>query len=220
MVRVLVSRAHAKTTMLVTTEDGKRYSLYSSPSTFEHGEVARFGQIEREGLKPITRMTGAGLRTLSFTHRIGSLDYRASIEHAIHPLTALARSGKKVRFVGGSSAYEQGVWWHIKDMPLTVEQRAADNRISRATLAWSLEEAVDVTTNLIRPIPKPKPKAPVVRKAAARQHRVVPGDTLWDLAAKYLRNPLRWPEIYALNRTIIRNPHWIFIGQVFKIPAR
>lgn len=220
MVRVLVARSHAKTTMLVTTEDGKRYSLYLSPTAFSHAEVARFGQVEREGLKPITRVTGPGLRTLSFSHRIGSLDYRTSIEHAITPLTALGRAGKKIRFVGGSSAYEQGVWWNIKDLGLTVEQRAADNRISRATLSWSLEEAVDVQTNIVRVIPKPKKPAPVVKKAAVRTHRVVRGDTLWDLAAKYLRNPLRWPEIYALNRTIIRNPHWIFPGQVFKIPAK
>jgi LysM repeat protein len=206
--------------MIVTTENGKRYSLHSSPSTFEHGEVAQFGSIEREGMKPITRITAPGLRTLSFTHRIGVLDYRASAEHLITPLTNLARSGQKVRFVGGSPGYEQGVWWNIKAMPVSVEQRSADNRISRAVLSWSLEEAVDVTTNIVRPLPKPKPPAPVVKKAAVRQHRVVKGDTLWDLAAKYLRNPLRWKEIYFLNAKIIRDPHWIFPGQVFKIPAK
>ena len=55
MVRVLVARTQTAATMAVTTDDGKRYSLYSSPSQFEHGNVARFGSIDREGLKPITR---------------------------------------------------------------------------------------------------------------------------------------------------------------------
>ncbi|QDK01901.1 hypothetical protein SEA_VIBAKI_20 [Arthrobacter phage Vibaki] len=218
MVRVLVARTQAAATMAVTTDDGKRYSLYSSPSQFDFGEVARFGQIDREGLKPITRNVGAGLRVMSFTHRVGSRDYQQSIEHALKPLTDLAKNGQRVRFVGGSTQYEQGVWWNIKGLAVKVTQRALDNRISRAELSWDLEEAVDVTTNLIRVIPKrpaPKPAPP-----AARQHRVVPGDTLWHIAARYLHNGARWPEIFRLNQGQIRNPHWIYPGQVFKIPAR
>jgi LysM repeat protein len=203
--------------MAVTTEDGQRFSLYSSPSKFEFGEVARFGSIDREGMKPITRNLGDGLKTLSFTHTIGSLDYQQSIEHVVEPLTRLAREGKKVRFVGGSPGYEQGVWWNIKSLPVSVPQRASDNRASRVQLSWSLEEAVDVTANIVRVIPAPPPPAPA--PAAVRQHRVVPGDTLWDIARKYLGNGIRWPEIFNLNASQIRNPHWIYPGQVFKIPA-
>ena len=217
MVRVLIARAETPQTMAVTTADGKRYSLYSSPSKFDHGEVARFGQIDREGLKPITRNVGAGLRTLAFTHTIASLDYRRSIEHIVAPLTRLGREGAKVRFVGGSPEYEQGVWWNIKALPVSVAQRAKDNRASRVTLSWSLEEAVDVTANIVRVIPTPPPPAPA--PAAVRQHRVVPGDTLWGIAAAYLGSGPRWPEIFNLNVAIIQNPHWIFPGQLFKIPA-
>ena len=219
MVKVVVARTQASgRTMAVTTDDGKRYTLHSSPATFEHGEVARFGAIDREGLKPITRMTGPGLRTLSFTHTVASRDYQRSIEHVLTPLTRLARGGRRVRFVGGSAEYEQGVWWNIKALPVKVTQRALDNRISRAELSWELEEAVDVTTNLIRSIPAPPPPKPA--PAAVRQHRVVPGDTLWGIAARYLGNGIRWPEIFRLNQGQIRNPHWIYPGQVFKIPAR
>jgi LysM repeat protein len=217
MVRVIVPRAQASNAMAVTTEDGKRYSLYSSPSQFEHGEVARFGSIEREGLKPITRNIGAGLKTMSFTHRIGSRDYQKSIEHVITPLTNLAKTGRKVRFVGGSPGYQQGVWWNIKALPVKATQLSLDNKISRAELSWELEEAVDVTVNLIRVIPAPPPPAPA--PPAARQHQVVPGDTLWGIAARYLGNGVRWPEIFNLNAGQIRNPHWIYPGQVFKIPA-
>jgi nucleoid-associated protein YgaU len=204
--------------MAVTTEDGKRYSLYSSPTSFEFGETARFGSIDREGLKPLTRNLGAGLKTLSFSHTIASLDYQKSVEHLVAPLTRLARDGAKVRFVGGSTEYEQGVWWNIKSLPVSTQQRASDNRASRVVLSWSLEEAVDVTANIVRVIPTPAPPKPA--PAAVRQHRVVPGDTLWDISAKYLGSGPRWPEIFNLNSAQIRNPHWIFPGQVFKIPAR
>jgi LysM repeat protein len=221
MVRVLVARSAGVNSMYVTNEAGKRFPLYMAPTTFEHSEVAKFGTVEREGLKPITTMTGPSFRTLSFSHRIGSLDYRASIEHVLLPLTDLAKRGQKVRFVGGSSAYEQSVWWRILDLPVKVEQRAADNRISRAVLSWTLEEAGSLPPNLIRSLPKPAPPKPVVKKAAAtRTHRVVRGDTLWWLASRYLGNPLRWPELYRANSNLIRNPNLILIGWVLKIPPR
>lgn len=49
---------------------------------------------------------------------------------------------------------------------------------------------------------------------APARHIVVPGDTLWGLAAKYLKNPYRWGELWRLNREEIKKPHWIYPGQV------
>lgn len=220
MVRVLVARAETLTTMSVTTEDGRRYSLYSAPSKFDTGEVARFGQVDREGMKAITRTIGPGLKTLAFTHTIAARDYQRSIEHVILPLTRLARDAQRVRFVGGSTGYEQGVWWNIKDLQVKVVQRALDNRISRAELSWSLEEHVDVAVNLIRSVPAAARPRPAPAASAARQHRIAPGETLWAIAARYLGNGARWSEIQRLNAAIIPNPNLIRVGTVIRIPAR
>jgi hypothetical protein len=45
------------------------------------------------------------------------------------------------------------------------------------------------------------------------------GDTLWDLAGKWLGDPFLWPQIWDLNRYIL-DSHWIYPGDPLKIPGR
>jgi LysM domain len=49
---------------------------------------------------------------------------------------------------------------------------------------------------------------------APKRHVVVRGDTLWDISGLYLKNPFRWPELWGFNKDKIKNPHWIYPGQV------
>jgi LysM domain len=56
--------------------------------------------------------------------------------------------------------------------------------------------------------------ATIIREDAPDKHVVVKGDTLWDISAKFLKSPWKWPQLWGMNKDIIRNPHWIYPGQV------
>jgi len=54
---------------------------------------------------------------------------------------------------------------------------------------------------------------------APQTYVVQPGDTLWEIAGRFLRDPWRWPEVWESNPGV-RNPNRIYPGEVLELVYR
>jgi len=96
-----------------------------------------------------------------------------------------------------------------------------------AVFATSVISSAAVAQN---PAPPPAPPQPTGAKPGPTLiqvkagpdeviHVVKKGDTLWDLANYYLKDPWKWPDVFQRNKDIVENPHWIYPGETIRIPS-
>jgi LysM repeat protein len=90
----------------------------------------------------------------------------------------------------------------------------APARVKISRFGWSIPVAAIICLAGSKAV-----SAQDVRADAPAAHTVKRGDTLWDLAKTYLGDSYLWPSIYRLNTDQIEDPHWIYPGEILRLPG-
>lgn len=81
--------------------------------------------------------------------------------------------------------------------PVSAEQKATANQVAQTGIPLS-----ELAAN------------------APDSYSVKAGDTLWAISGVFLKSPWRWPELWGMNLSDIKNPHLIFPGQILQLEKK
>jgi len=84
------------------------------------------------------------------------------------------------------------------------------------TIGRVVDQPGRIVDQPVSKLPEQRAKAPAKPTGLVRVRN---GDSLWAIAQRHLGDGTRWPEIYQLNRHLVRDPDQIEIGWELRLPT-
>jgi predicted small secreted protein len=113
----------------------------------------------------------------------------------------------------------RGMFGHEVDSSTPAPERTAPAAAATAAAAEEEPSATEAATETAA-IPAESAGAAesgsLIRPGAPKSYTVKRGDTLWDIASMFLKDPWLWPEVWIINPQV-QNPHLIYPGDTLAL---
>ena len=178
-------------------------------------QVGRGVQVTEHAVEkgfPITDNVKPEAKTLSLTGVIVKVG-NTPAKTIVSSLESYHQKGKYVKYVGRNS---------MSNALITSFDTGYTNQISGGcTFSMEIKQVRIAKAAYVAKGNKVTGKQTQVTKkktTTQKYHTVKKGDTLWAIAKKYYGNGAQYTKIYNANKSIIKNPDLIYVGQKFLIP--
>ena len=179
-------------------------------------QVVRGVQVTEHAVEkgfPITDNVKPEAKILSITGMIVKAD-NTPAKTIVDSLESYHKKGKYVKYVGRNSMsnalitkFDTGHTHQIAG-GCTFSMEIKEVRIAKAAYVAKGNKVTGKQTQVT------KKKTTTAKK----YHTVKKGDTLWGIAKKYYGNGAQYTKIFNANKSLIKNPDLIYVGQKFLIP--
>lgn len=170
-------------------------------------------------LGDINLMGKTGLREVSLSSFFPDKDYNFSNNEGrkqpiqyVNILDRMRRSGKPVRViitdVLNMEATIESFSWGERDATGDIYYTLALKEYKKIKLKQATDAKGKSTTR--------ETKAP--ESNSGKTYTVKKGDCLWNISKKFYGKGSQYMKIYNANKSIIKNPNTLYVGQVIKIP--
>ena len=179
----------------------------------------------------------AGLTEISFDVTIPHVKYPFAVYSSgfkpasffLSKLEKLKTSKKPFQFIcsrtspSGNLLFDTNIKVSLEDYKISEDAKEGQDLEVTISLKQYKEYGTKLVNISVKQAAKPtatvQPSRPAETAPALKTYTVKSGDTLWNIAKKYLGNGSRYTEIYNLNKSKIKNPNLIYTGQVLTLPS-